>query len=64
MNNYIEFPTGDFIECLKEYESKKQKGGVVSLEDRDSSTRLKEIKEYQEENEEVTPEDDIKNLGE
>ena len=51
-----------FIEYINAEQSKNKRAGVVSYESRESARRLKELKESQEQNKPLSPEEDFLNI--
>jgi hypothetical protein len=51
-----------FIGFIEAEQAKSKTSGVISLEKRETTRRLKELKERQDENKRVTPEDDFLNI--
>lgn len=51
-----------FIEYVRAEQAKNKRAGVVSYESRESARRLKELKESQEQNRPLSPEEDLLNI--
>lgn len=68
--HYEEFQRGklfkksirSFIDYIESEQKKNKRAGAISMEKRDGAQRLKELKERQEKEKPITPEDDFKNL--
>lgn len=52
----------DFIDYIEKQQADMPKAGVISLEKRETARRYKELKERQDENKRITPEEDFLNI--
>lgn len=59
---YKGFGISGFIDFIEQEQGKNKKAGVVSLEQRETTRRLKEIEDRQKEKKGIDPEEDFNNL--